>query len=130
METTNKTNDLSRYELPELKRKGLFGWQYTPTQSTVKKKEYYLTDDADVVESILEKRQFAELRSLHCKMLTPLELLVVGAKDGQFAAAQIRRYVPYEFKPESEIMVFKGADAEALLANLKDVKPVDKGLWK
>ena len=33
---------------------------------------------------------------------------------------------PYEFKPASEIMVFKGSDATALLEKLKEVKPNEK----
>ena len=128
---TNHIADLARYELPELKRKDVFrrGY-YMPTQTPVRKKTYYFTEDAEEVSAILEKRQFEALRQLHCKMLTPLELLVVSTKDGQFVAAQLRSYQPYEFKPESEIMVFDGSDARALLEILKEVKPVDKGLWK
>ena len=129
METTNKINDLSKYELPELKRKGIFGrWYYMPTQTAVRKKEYYFSDDAEAVVTILEKNQFDRLCKLQCKTLSPTGLLVVNTKDRQFAAVQIRRYVPYTFKPESEIMVFHGADAEALLAKLKELKPQDKGL--
>lgn len=128
METQDYKN-LANYELPELKRKGLFRWQYTPTQTPVRKMEYYFSDDVADVKAILEQRQFHKLSQLTCKTLSPTGLLVIGTKDGQFAAAQVRRYVPYEFKPETEIMVYHGAEAEALLERLKELKPIDKGLF-
>ena len=126
METIQIAN-LANYELPELKRQGLFrrGY-YMPTQMPVKKKEYYFTDDIADIMAILEHRQFDNLGQLHCKSLTPTGLLVVSTKDGQFAAAQVRKYEPYEFKPASEIMVFNGTDAAALLEKLKELKPDEK----
>ena len=126
MATTHIAN-LANYELPELKRQGLFRrCYYTPTQTPVKKKEYYFTDDVEDVKTHLEQHRFDGIKDLHCKSLTPLGLLVVSSKDGQFAAAQIRIYEPYEFKPATEIMVFKGTDATALLEKLKELKPDEK----
>ncbi len=126
METTHIAN-LANYELPELKRQGLFrrGY-YTPSQMPVKKKEYYFTDDVEDLITLLEQHRFNDIKNLHCKSLTPTGLLVVSTKDGQFAAAQIRKYEPYEFKPASKIMVFNGADAAAFLGNLKELKPEEK----
>ena len=122
---TNHIADLAKYELPELKRKGFFRrWHYMPTQMAVSKKEYYFIEYEykDLKES-LENHQFNELKKLHCKVLNPIELVVVSTIDEKFAAAQIRRYQPYQFKPTTEIMVFKDADAKAFLGVLKELKP-------
>ena len=124
METTNYKN-LKNHELPELERKGFFRrWHYKPTQMAVSKSEYYfIADDFDDLNGCLEKHHFNDLKKLHCKMLSPIELLVLYTKDQQFAAIQIFRYSDYEFKPNSDIFVYKGADAEAFLGILKELEP-------
>ena len=94
-----------------------------PTQIAVRKKEYYFSDDVENIKAILEKRQFDNLSKLTCKTLSPVELVVISTKDSRFAAAQVFRYQDYYFNPESEIMVFKDADAEAFLGVLKGLKP-------
>lgn len=124
METNYK--NLKNHELPELERKGFFRrWHYTPTQMPVSKKEYYFpADDFDDLKNILEKQRFNDLKVLRCKVLSPIELVVISTKDGKFAAAQIFRYSDsYDFKPKSDISVYKDADAEALLGVLKELKP-------
>ena len=124
METTNYKN-LKNHELPELERKGLLRrWHYIPTQMVVSKKMYYfIADDFDDLKESLEKHHFNDLKKLHCKTLSPIELFVLNTKDLQFAAVQIFRYSDYEFKPNSDITVYKGADAEAFLGVLKELKP-------
>ena len=125
METTNYKN-LKNHELPELERKGFFRrWHYMPTQMPVHKKEYYfVADDFDDLKDLLEKHRFNDLKGLHCKVLNPIELVVLNTKDRQFAAAQICRYSEdYDFKPKSDIYVYKGTDAEALLSALKELNP-------
>lgn len=126
---TIEYKDLANYELPELKRKGLFRWQYTPTQTVARKKEYYFSDDVADVKAILEQRQFEKLSQLTCKTLSPTGLLVISTENGKFAATQVRKYEPYEFKPATDIMVFNDTEAMALLEKLKELKPIDKGLY-
>ena len=124
METNYK--NLKNHELPELERKGLFRrWYYSPTQMPVSKKEYYfIADDFEDLKELLEEQCFDGLKELHCKVLSPIELVVLSAKDLQFAAAQICRYSDsYDFKPKSHIFVYKGAEAEAFLGVLKELKP-------
>ena len=123
METNYK--NLKNHELPELERKGIFRrWYYMPTQMPVSKKEYYfIADDIDDLKDILEKHRFNDLKGLHCKELSPVELVVLSTKNGQFAAAQIYRYQDYYFVPNSDISVYKDADAEAFLGVLKELKP-------
>ena len=128
---TNHIADLAKYELPELKRNGFFRrWHYMPKQMAVSKKEYYFIEYEykDLKES-LENHKFNDLKKLHCKVLNPIELVVVSTIDEKFAAAQIRRYQTSVFKPETEIMVFKDADAVAFLGFLKELKPDDKGYF-
>ncbi|MBQ8959113.1 MAG: hypothetical protein IJ057_11560 [Bacteroidales bacterium] len=123
METTQIAN-IANYEHPELKRQGFFRrWYYTPTQTPVRKKEHYFTDDVEDLKVLLEQHCFNEVKNLHCKTLTPIGLLVVSTRDGQFAAVQVRKYEPYEFKPASENMVFNGTDAEAFLKAFDGLKP-------
>lgn len=124
METNYK--NLKNHELPELERKGfLRRWHYTPTQMPVGKKEYYfIADDLEDLKDILENRRFSDLKKLHCKVLRPIELVVLSTKDQQFAAAQVCRYSDsYDFKPKSDIFVYKAAEAEVFLRVLKELKP-------
>ena len=123
METNYK--NLKNHELHELERKGfLRRWYYKQTQMPVNKKEYYfIADDYDDMKEILEKHRFDGLKQLHCKVLSPIELVVLSTKDLQFAATQICRYSEdYDFKPKSDIYVYKGVDAEAFLGALKELK--------
>ena len=124
METNYK--NLKNHELPELERKGFFRrWHYIPTQMPVRKKEYYfMADDLEELKDILENRRFSDLKELHCKVLSPIELFVLCTKDQQFAAAQVCRYSDsYDFKPKTDIFVYKGAEAEVFLGILKELKP-------
>jgi len=122
---TIKYKNLKNHELPELERKGLFRrWHYKPTQMAVGKKEYYfIADDYDDLKDILESHRFNDLKQLHCKELSPIELVVLGTKDGKFAAAQIFRYQDYYFVPSTDISVYIDSDAEAFLGVLKELKP-------
>ena len=122
---TNQIANLAKYELPELKRKGFFRrWYYMPTQMPVSKMEYYFpADDYDDLKTSLEKHHFNDLKKLHCKVLSPVELVVIGTKDEKFAAAQIFRYEDYYFNPDSDILVYKDAEAEAFFGVLKALKP-------
>ncbi|MBQ8956910.1 MAG: hypothetical protein IJ057_00175 [Bacteroidales bacterium] len=116
METINNKN-LSKYELPELEQKGLFRrWYYKPTQSAVSKKEYFFAaDDFLPLKTAIEQGRFDTLQKLHRQSDGNVKLVVVSTKDGKFAAVQVFRYQPFEFRPETEIVVLKEADAAAFL---------------
>ncbi len=128
---TNHIANLAKYELPELQRKGFFRrWHYMPTQKPVSRKEYYfIAYDYNDLKNSIENKQFENIKKLTCKTLNPIELVVVSTSDEKFAAVQIRRYQPYEFKPETEIMVFKDADAQTLSGVLKELTPDDNGYF-
>ena len=115
METTNKTQNLSKYELPELGQKGLFRrCFYKPTQSPVGKKEYfYAADDFTALSSALAHGRFDQMQKLHRQSDGNVKLVVLRSKDGKFAAAQVFRYQPFDFVPESEIVVIKEGEIAA-----------------
>lgn len=95
-------------------------WFYKPTDSKVAQKEYYyLADDFNALTNAIEHHRFEVLKSLKRQPDSNVKLVVVSSKDGKFAAAQVFRYQPFEFKPETEIFVFKDADAEALMTTFK-----------
>ena len=115
METTNKTQNLSKYELPVLGQKGLFRrCIYKPTQSPVGKKEYfYAADDFTALSSALAHGRFDQMQKLHQQSDGNVKLVVLRSKDGKFAAAQVFRYQPFDFVPESEIVVIKEGEIAA-----------------
>ena len=118
METINQEKNLMKYELPELEQKGLFRrWYYKPTQSAVSKKEYYYAaDDFTALKTALVNARLDGLKNLHRQPDSNVKLVVVVSKDGKFAAAQVFRYQPFEFMPESEVFMMKDAEVQAFLA--------------
>ena len=118
METINQEKNLMKYELPELEQKGLFRrWYYKPTQSAVSKKEYYYAaDDFQQLKTALEQGKLDNLGKMQRQPDGNVKLVVVSTNDKKFAAAQVHRYQPFEFRPESKIFVMKEGEAQAFLA--------------
>lgn len=114
------TQDINKTDLPEIERKGLFRRMvYTPTQSPVSKKEiYFAADDFTALKASIEHKQFDTLKQLHSQSDGNVRLSAFCSRDDKFAAAQVFRYQPFEFFPETEIIIFKDADAAAFIAAL------------
>ena len=114
------TQDINKIDLPEIEKKGLFRRMiYTPTQSPVSKKEiYYAADDFTALKAAIEHKQFDNLKQLHSQSDGNVRLSALCSRDGAFAAAQVFRYHPFEFFPETEIIIFKDADTTAFIAAL------------
>lgn len=114
------TQDINKIDLPEIEKKGLFRRMiYTPTQSPVSKKEiYYAADDFTALKTAIEHKQFDNLKQLHSQSDGNVRLSAFCSRDGKFAAAQVFRYHPFEFFPETEIIIYKDADATAFIAAL------------
>ncbi|MCR4872921.1 MAG: hypothetical protein K5885_05185 [Bacteroidales bacterium] len=112
--------DINKTDLSEIERKGLFKRRiYKPTQSTIYKKEYfYNPDDFTALKTAVEQKHFDHLKQLHLQSDGNLRLTVLCSKDGKFAAAQVFRYHPFEFFPETEIIIFKDAEAATFIAAL------------
>ena len=114
------TQDINKIDLPEIERKGLFKRRvYKPTQSPVSKKEFfYAADDLTALKAAIEHKQFDNLKQLHNQSDGNVRLSAFCSRDGKFAATQVFRYHPFEFFPETEIIIFKDADAAAFIAAL------------
>ena len=117
---TIKFKDLTKYEHPELERKGLFRrCIYKPTQSPVSKKEYYFAaDDFTTLTEALEHRHFSLTKKLHNLSDGNVKLVVLRSKDGKFVAAQVFHYLPFEFSPMTEIVVLKEGEIASFNAML------------
>lgn len=115
------TPDINKTNLPDIEKKGLFRRRvYTPTQSPVSKKEYfYAADDFTALKAAVEHRNYTKISELRRQSDGNVRLTALCSKDGKFAAAQVARYQPFEFFPETEIVVMKDAEATAFAEAMK-----------
>ena len=92
-------------------------WFYTPTNSVTCCHDYYYgADDFASLKQSLENKNLNGIKQMKAQCDGNVRMRVIRSKDNQFAAAQVFRYVPFEFHPESKIMVMKDADAKAFVA--------------
>ena len=95
-------------------------WHYKGTNSPTCCKEYFfLADDFGALQSALNSSNWQALEKLKQQPDSNVKLCVVRSKDGHFAAYQLFRYQPFEFKPEGEIRALKDAEAAAFIEALK-----------
>ena len=114
------TQDINKTNLPEIERKGLFKRRiYKPTQSPVRKKEiYFIVEDYTALMAAMEHKHFDKIKQLHRQSDGNVRLSALCSGDGKFAAAQVFRYHPFEFFPESDIIILKDTDAAAFISAL------------
>lgn len=87
---------------------------YTPTGSTIREGSRFSdSDDLDVLQRLMEKKNFGQLPIIAFKPSGNGRLDYMVSKDGQFAAVQLFRFVPYTYEPISEIYYYTDADAKA-----------------
>ncbi len=124
METTNQIANLAKYEHSKLEQNGFFRrWYYKPTQSPVKKEEYFFSaDNFTALRTALDHKHFEALKQLPFLPDGNVKLVVISSKDGKFGAVQLHRYRPFEFTPETDIVVLKEDEIQAFLAALKNKK--------
>ena len=92
-------------------------WFYTPTDSIISCHDYYYgADDFATLKQSLESKNLNGIRKMKAQCDGNVRMRVIRSKDNQFAAAQVFRYVPFEFRPESKIMVMKDADAKTFVS--------------
>ena len=92
-------------------------WFYVPTNSIISCHDYYYgADDFSALKLSLESMNLNNLKKIKMQNDGNVRMRVIKSKDGQFAAAQVFRYVPFEFRPESKVAVMKDADAKAFVA--------------
>ena len=124
METNNQIANLAKYEHPELEVRGLFRrCFFKPTQSPVKKDElFFAADDYTTLKSALDNKHFDALKKLRDQSDGNVKLVIANSKDGKFAAVQLQRYQPFEFRPETEIMMMSADEFANFMAALKAKK--------
>lgn len=105
-------------------KKSLFSTKavYTPTQSTLDiTTQEYTPADGERMEHLLSlplPKLEAELQAKGKPATTPVghfRLEAAVAKDRQFAAVQLFRFVDFEYKPASELCIAEGTEAESLI---------------
>ena len=87
---------------------------YTPTRSVVHEGSCYLDiDDLDSLQRIMAMKNFDQSPQMTFKSSGNGRLDYMVSKDGQFAAVQLFRFVPYTYEPISDIYYYTDADAKA-----------------
>ena len=96
------------------------GWYYKTTNSAITCKEhFFLADDFGTLQAALNSGNNNTLGKLKQQPDSNVKLCVISSKDGHYAAFQLFRYQPFEFKPEGEIKALKDAEASAFIEALK-----------
>ena len=96
------------------------GWFYKATNSAITCKEhFFLADDFGMLQSALNLGNNNALKKLKQQPDSNVKLYVISSKDGHYAAYQLFRYQPFEFKPEGEIKALRDAEASAFIEALK-----------
>lgn len=95
-------------------------WYYKGTGSPVRCKEcFFVADDFAALQAALKSGNMQALKKLKQQPDSNVKLCVTSSKDGHFAAFQLYRYQPFEFKPEGDVVVLKDAEAQAIIEALK-----------
>lgn len=95
-------------------------WFYAPTNSVTTCHDYYYgAEDFTALKLAVESKNLNAIKKIKTQSDGNVRLRVIKSKDNQFAAAQIFRYIPFEFRPESKIAVMKDAEAKEFAATMK-----------
>ena len=95
-------------------------WFYTPTNSITSCHDYYYgADDFTALKLAVESKNLNAINKIKVQSDGNVRLRVIKSKDNQFVAAQVFRYVPFEFRPESKIAVMKDAEAKEFVESCK-----------
>lgn len=92
----------------------------TTTNSVVSRDRiYYSANDLHEIKVALANKSFGGLRNVQRQPDGNVQLVFYFSRDNSYIAAQVQKYEPFEYKPCSEIYVFRGSDAEKLIEELK-----------
>ncbi|MCQ2307464.1 MAG: hypothetical protein MJ000_07870 [Bacteroidales bacterium] len=95
----------------------------TTTNSVVSRDRiYYNASDLHEIKVALANKSFSGLRDVRRQPDGNVQLVFYFSHDHNYIAAQVQKYEPFEYKPCSEIYVFRGSDAEGLIEKLKAEK--------
>jgi len=92
----------------------------TTTGSVVSKDHiYYDVNDLHEIKVALSNKFFSRLRNIKHHPDGNVQLVFYFSSDYKYIAIQVLKYEPFEYKPCSEIYVFRDEDAEKLIEELK-----------
>jgi len=88
----------------------------TTTGSVVSKDHiYYDITDLHTIKVALANKSFKGLRDIKRQPDGNIQLVLYFSRDNRYIAVQVQKYEPFEYKPYSEIYIFRDNDAEKLI---------------
>lgn len=80
---------------------------------------YYDVNDLHEIKVALANKSFSKLRYIKHHPDGNIQLVFYFSNDQKYIAIQVLKYEPFEYKPYSEIYVFRDEEAEKLIGELK-----------
>lgn len=94
---------------------------YKPTGAVVKKENiFYASEDFYNLKNALENKDVKGLEKLKKQHEGNVQLSVIYSNDNKYLAAQVLKYEPFEYKPQSDIITEEGETASRLIAIIKN----------
>ncbi len=92
----------------------------TTTGSVVSKDHIYFNpNDLHDIKVALANKDFDGFDNVRRQPDGNVQVIFFFSRDSRYIAIQVQKYEPFEYKPSSEIYVFRGGDAETLIGKLK-----------
>ena len=93
---------------------------YVPTGSLVKKGScFFDAGDLSVLRRMLEEKTFDGKAEVLPKKDGGVRMDYMVSQDGNFAAVQLLKYVPYAYEPASSVFHYTGEEASAFVNALR-----------
>lgn len=95
----------------------------TSTGSVVSKDHiYFSANDLHGIKVALANKDFDGFDNVRRQPDGNVQVIFYFSRDNRYIAIQVQKYEPFEYKPCSEVYVFRGDDAERLIGKLKSSK--------
>lgn len=92
----------------------------TSTGSVVSKDHiYFSANDLHGIKVALANKDFDGFDNVRRQPDGNVQVIFFFSRDSRYIAIQVQKYEPFEYKPSSDIYVFRGGDAETLIGKLK-----------
>ncbi|MGN0033506.1 MAG: hypothetical protein ACI358_07010 [Candidatus Limimorpha sp.] len=90
------------------------------TGSIIKKEcVYYNVNDLDAILSALKRQDYFIFSNIHRQENGNVQMLFYYSKDHRYFAAQVLRYEPFEYRPVSDIFIFRDMIAERFVEKIR-----------
>lgn len=81
---------------------------------------FYASEDLYGLKNSLENQDVKSFEKFKKQHEGNVQLSIVYSKDNQYFAAQVLKYEPFEYKPQSDILIAEGETAARFIANIKN----------